>query len=86
MRRPVRKPRRGAYSGSRINPKHFSAGQIKFYLLLLPLAAFMVIPVIMIVNRASCPWRIARLPAAHSSCFTLTISGRCFRCPPPLGC
>lgn len=52
MRRPVRKPRRGAYSGSRINPKHFSAGQIKFYLLLLPLAAFMVIPVIMIVNRA----------------------------------
>jgi len=52
MRHPVRKLRRSAYSGSRINPKHFSAGQIKFYLLLLPLAAFMVIPVIMIVNRA----------------------------------
>ena len=55
MRKEMRKKRHSRYAGSRINPKSFSAGQVKFYLLLLPLAAFMVIPVIMIVNRAFMP-------------------------------
>ena len=55
MSQPVKRRRRNAYSGSRINPSRFSASQIKFYLVLLPLAAFMVIPVLMIVNRAFMP-------------------------------
>lgn len=41
--------------GSRINPKRFSAGQIKFYLILLPLAVFMIIPVVFIINQAFKP-------------------------------
>ena len=32
--------------GAKINPKYFSASQIKFYLILIPLAVFMIIPVI----------------------------------------
>ncbi len=51
----ARRRRPPRYMGSRINPRGFSRGQVKFYLLLLPLAAFMVIPVIMIVNRAFMP-------------------------------
>lgn len=54
-RKPVKSRQRNSYSGSRINPSRFSRSQVKFYLLLLPLAAFMVIPVIMIVNRAFMP-------------------------------
>ena len=50
-----RRKRRSSYTGSRINPSRFAFSQLKFYLILLPLAAFMVIPVIMIVNRAFMP-------------------------------
>lgn len=47
--------RRSKLGGSRINPKRFSAGQIKFYCILLPLAIFMIIPVIYIINQAFKP-------------------------------
>lgn len=49
------KKRRGRYSGSRINPTAFAPGQIKFYVILIPLSAFMIIPVLMILNRAFMP-------------------------------
>lgn len=49
------KIRRGGYQGSRINPTRFAWGQMKFYLLLVPLALFMIIPVVMIINRAFMP-------------------------------
>jgi len=55
MKGEKRKHRYGRYAGSRINPKGFSRGQVKFYMVLLPLSAFMVIPVVMIVNRAFMP-------------------------------
>ncbi len=41
--------------GGRINPKSFSRGQIKFYLILVPLAVFMIIPVIYVINQAFKP-------------------------------
>jgi len=41
--------------GSRINPKRFSAGQIKFYAILLPLSIFMLIPVVLQINNAFKP-------------------------------
>ena len=47
--------RRSKLGGSRINPKRFSAGQIKFYLILLPLAIFMIIPVVYVINQAFKP-------------------------------
>lgn len=50
-----RKRKKGNFQGSRINPKHFSRGQIKFYIILLPLAVFMMLPVVMIINRAFMP-------------------------------
>ena len=50
-----RKKRRGDFQGSRINPRSFSKGQIKFYLILIPLALFMILPVIMLINRAFMP-------------------------------
>ena len=58
MKRGAVKPRRakkGGYQGSRINPTRFSMGQMKFYLILVPLALFMIIPVVMIINRAFMP-------------------------------
>ena len=50
-----KKRRRIRYSGSRINPTSFSPGQVKFYAILVPLALFMIIPVVMIVSRAFMP-------------------------------
>ena len=47
--------RRSRLGGARINPKTFSAGQIKFYLILLPLAIFMIIPVVFVINQAFKP-------------------------------
>lgn len=41
--------------GSRINPKRFSVGQLKFYIILLPLAIFMIIPVVFVINQAFKP-------------------------------
>ncbi|MBQ7359764.1 MAG: carbohydrate ABC transporter permease [Lachnospiraceae bacterium] len=51
----TKRRKRGNFQGSRINPRFFSFGQVKFYLILIPLAAFMILPVIMILNRAFMP-------------------------------
>lgn len=51
----MKKRRRRKLGGSRINPKHFSAGQIKFYIILIPLAVFMIIPVVFVINQAFKP-------------------------------
>lgn len=50
-----KKKKKGNFQGARINPKHFSMGQVKFYIILIPLALFMILPVIMIINRAFMP-------------------------------
>lgn len=52
----MRRTRRfsGIYN-NRINPKGFHPSQIKFYLLLAPLAAFMLLPMIFIVSNAFKP-------------------------------
>lgn len=50
-----KKAKKGRYQGSRINPTRFSLGQLKFYFILIPLAMFMIIPVVMIINRAFMP-------------------------------
>lgn len=49
------KIRRGRLHATQIDPQHFSTGQLKFYCILLPLAMFMVLPVVMTVNRAFMP-------------------------------
>lgn len=41
--------------GSKINPTRFSAGQIKFYAILVPLSIFMMIPVVYQINQAFKP-------------------------------
>lgn len=41
--------------GSGINPKHFSRSQIKFYIILLPLSIFMILPVVYLINQAFKP-------------------------------
>ena len=51
----MKRKRKNKYMGAVIDPKSFGRGQIKFYCILLPLAAFMILPVIMIVNRAFMP-------------------------------
>lgn len=48
----------GRYSGiynNRINPKAFHPSQIKFYIILLPLAIFMLLPMIFIISNAFKP-------------------------------
>jgi len=44
------------FRGTRVNPKHFERGQIGFYIVLIPLALFMIMPVIYIVNHAFKPF------------------------------
>ncbi len=44
-----------AYKGNRINPSHFEKGQLKIYLILLPLAIFMLFPIVFIVAHAFKP-------------------------------
>ncbi len=44
-----------AYGGTRINPKRFHRSQLKFYAVLLPMAAFMAMPILFIVNQALKP-------------------------------
>jgi ABC-type glycerol-3-phosphate transport system permease component len=44
-----------SFRGSVINPDRFHPSQIKFYLILLPIAAFMVLPILFIVNQAFKP-------------------------------
>lgn len=43
------------FQGSKINPKRFSISQLKFYIILVPLAAFMLLPVVFIINQAFKP-------------------------------
>lgn len=43
------------FQGSKINPKRFSLSQLKFYIILVPLAAFMILPVVYIINNAFKP-------------------------------
>lgn len=44
-----------SFQGKKINPKHFHVSQIKFYVLLLPLAFFMILPIIYIFTTAFKP-------------------------------
>lgn len=44
-----------AFQGTRINPQRFDKSQLKFYAFLLPLALFMILPVIFIINQAFKP-------------------------------
>lgn len=44
-----------AYKGRHINPQKFERGQIKILLILLPLALFMALPIVFIVNHAFKP-------------------------------
>lgn len=43
------------FQGARMNPKRFSVSQIKFYLILIPLGIFMILPVVMVINKAFKP-------------------------------
>jgi len=47
--------KRSKFKGSLMNPKRFSKGQMKFYLILIPLSIFMVVPVVFIINQAFKP-------------------------------
>jgi multiple sugar transport system permease protein len=44
-----------AFQGTKLNPKVFDKSQIKFYLFLIPLALFMILPVVFIINQAFKP-------------------------------
>lgn len=44
-----------ALAGSRMNPKKFAASQIKFYIILLPIAIIMLLPLVYILNHAFKP-------------------------------
>jgi ABC-type glycerol-3-phosphate transport system permease component len=43
------------FQGTKINPKRFSLSQLKFYIILVPLAIFMILPVVYIINQAFKP-------------------------------
>ena len=45
----------GSFQGTKINPKKFHPSQIKFYVILTPLALFMILPVVYIINQAFKP-------------------------------
>ncbi|NLL97263.1 MAG: carbohydrate ABC transporter permease [Clostridiaceae bacterium] len=44
-----------AYQGTKINPTKFSFSQLKFYILLVPLCVFMLLPIVYIINQAFKP-------------------------------
>ncbi|VEU81217.1 carbohydrate ABC transporter permease [Haploplasma axanthum] len=44
-----------SFKGTEINPKHFHKSQIKFYLILIPVALFMAMPIFYIFNHAFKP-------------------------------
>lgn len=44
-----------AVHGNKINPQKFEKGQIKFYIILIPLALFMLLPIVFIINHAFKP-------------------------------
>lgn len=43
------------FQGTKINPKRFSLSHLKFYIILVPLAIFMILPVVYIINNAFKP-------------------------------
>jgi multiple sugar transport system permease protein len=43
------------FQGTKINPKKFDKSQIKFYIILLPLATFMLLPIVYMLNQAVKP-------------------------------
>jgi ABC-type glycerol-3-phosphate transport system permease component len=43
------------YQGNKMNPKRFSVSQLKFYIILVPLGIFMILPVVMVINKAFKP-------------------------------
>lgn len=43
------------FQGTKINPKRFSLSHLKFYFILVPLAIFMILPVVYIINNAFKP-------------------------------
>lgn len=43
------------YQGNKMNPTRFSISQLKFYLILIPLGIFMILPVVMVINKAFKP-------------------------------
>lgn len=47
--------RQSSYQGNRINPSRFHRSQLKFYVILIPLCLFMILPIIYIVNQAFKP-------------------------------
>lgn len=44
-----------AFQGTKINPKRFDKSQLKFYAFLIPMAIFMILPVVYITNQAFKP-------------------------------
>lgn len=44
-----------SFQGSKVNPKAFDKSQLKFYLFLIPIALFMILPVVYIINHAFKP-------------------------------
>ena len=44
-----------SYQGRKINPKHFHPSQIKFYLILVPISLFMILPIIYLFTTAFKP-------------------------------
>jgi len=61
------------FRGTKINPRHFSRSQLPFYIILVPLAVFMVIPVVYIINSAFKPMAelFAFPPTIFAKRFTL---------------
>ena len=47
--------KKSSFQGTRINPRRFDRSQIKFYAVLLPLALFMLLPIILIISNAFKP-------------------------------
>lgn len=52
-----------SYQGTKINPKSFHYSQLKFYLILIPMSLFMLLPIVFIFNNALKPLdEILRFP------------------------
>jgi ABC-type glycerol-3-phosphate transport system permease component len=49
------KKKKSRFQATKINPKHFHSSQIRYLILLLPLCAFMILPLIYILNHAFKP-------------------------------
>jgi len=51
----VKKIKKNKYAGTKINPSRFHVSQLKFYAFLLPLAAFMALPIVFVLSNAFKP-------------------------------